>query len=335
MNPKTRRLISVIATLVVVMGLVLTVSGQAQAQDKKLKIILVAHGAAGNPFWKVVMKGAEDAAKLFNVDYQWIGKDEGDTVANLVGSLDAAVAANPDGLGITGVNPDGTRENLKKLTDKGVPVIIFNTDDPGANDPAKRLPYMFYIGTSEFIAGQSNARAALKAAKAAGKEITGAVCPIQEVGHPALEARCAGYTDIMKQANVTVDKVTISNDPSKSAGVLADYFKSHPKTNAITLLGPSPASAYYIYAKDAGIKPGQMYHTNHDTSPELFENIKNGMTIQTVDQQPYYQGFGTVEWLWLNIKYKLVPGGNILTGPSYIDKTNVDPITELTKQGYR
>src|SRR5574338_852002 len=106
MNPKTRRLISVIATLVVVMGLVLTVSGQAQAQDKKLKIILVAHGAAGNPFWKVVMKGAEDAAKLFNVDYQWIGKDEGDTVANLVGSLDAAVAANPDGLGITGVNPD-------------------------------------------------------------------------------------------------------------------------------------------------------------------------------------------------------------------------------------
>ena len=46
-------------------------------------------------------------------------------------------------------------------------------------------------------------------------------------------------------------------------------------------------------------------------------------------------GFGTVEWLWLNLNYKLVPGGNILTGPSYINKDNVARISELVKSGYR
>ena len=335
MNSRTKRIISVLATLVVVLGLVATATGTAQAQDKKYKIIMVAHGAGGNAFWVVVMKGAADAAKIFGVDEQWIGKDVTDTVAALPQSLDEAIAAKPDGLGITGVNPDGTREGLKKLSAAGVPIIIFNTDDPNANDPDKRLPYMFYIGTSEFISGQSNARAALKAAKAAGKKITNAVCPIQEVGHPALEARCAGYTDVMKQAGVTVDKITIENDPSKSAGILTDYFKSHKDTNAINTLGPNPASAYYTYVKDAGIKPGDIFHTTHDTSTQIFDNIKAGQTFQAVDQQPYYQGFGTVEWLWLNLNYKLVPGGNILTGPSYIDASNVDRIAELVKAGYR
>jgi len=335
MSSRNRRFISVLASLLVVAGLVLTATGAAQAQEKKLKLILVAHGAGGNPFWVVVMKGADDAGKIFGADVQWIGKDVADTVAALPQSLDEAIAAKPDGLGITGVNPDGTREGLTTLSKAGVPIIIFNTDDPNANDPDKRLPYMFYIGTSEFISGQSNARAALKAAKDAGKKITGAVCPIQEVGHPALEARCAGYTDVMKAAGVTVDKVTISNDPSASAGVLTDYFKGHATTNAINTLGPSPASAYYIYAKDAGRKPGDVFHTTHDTSNEIFDNITSGMTFQAVDQQPYYQGFGTVEWLWLNLKYKLVPGGNILTGPSYIDKSNVARIAELVKTGYR
>jgi simple sugar transport system substrate-binding protein len=335
MNPRTKRFISVLATFVVLLGLVATAGGQAQAQGKKLKIILVAHGAGGNPFWVVVMKGAADAAKIFDVDQLWIGKDVKDTVAALPQSLDEAIAAKPDGLGITGVNPDGVREGLTTLAKNGVPIIIFNTDDPGANDPDKRLPYLFYIGTSEFISGQSNARAALKAAKDAGKKITGAVCPIQEVGHPALEARCAGYTDVMKAAGVTVDKITTDNDPSHIAGVETDYFKGHPNTNAINTLGPNPASGFYIYAKDAGKKPGDIFHTTHDTSPEIFDNISSGMTFQAVDQQPYYQGFGTVEWLWLNLNYKLVPGGNILTGPSYINKDNVARIAELVKQGYR
>src|SRR5262249_40589452 len=185
---RNKRLITILATLLVVVGMVLSYTGQVNAQAKKFKIIMVAHGAEGNPFWVVVIKGAADAAKIFGVDEQWIGEDKGDVVAALPKSLDTAIAANPDGLGITGVNPDGVREGLTKLAAKGVPIIIFNTDDPNANDPDKRLPYMFYIGTSEFIAGQSNAKAALRAAAAAGKKITGAVCPIHEVGHPALQA---------------------------------------------------------------------------------------------------------------------------------------------------
>jgi simple sugar transport system substrate-binding protein len=329
-----KRLISGLAVMTVVLGIALMSFGLVGAQDKKLKLIMVSHGGPGNPFWVTVIKGMNDAGATFGVDVQWLSANTDDVPA-MPKYLDDAIAAKPDGVGITSPDPDIIRDGVNSLVKSGVPVIIFNTNDPNANDPDKRLPALFYIGTSEFISGQSNARAALRAAKAAGVTITGAVCPVQEVGHAALEDRCAGYADVMTQAGVTVDKITTDNDANKNAGILADYFKSHPTTNAINTLGPTPASAFYLYAKDAGVKPGQIFHTNHDTSAEIFENIKSGMTVQTVDQQPYYQGFGTIEWLFLHVKYGLTPGGDILTGPGYIDASNVDQIAQLVKDGYR
>jgi len=329
-----KRLISALAVMTVVLGIALMSFGLVGAQDKKLKLIMVSHGGPGNPFWVTVIKGMNDAGATFGVDVQWLSANTDDIPA-MPKYLDDAIAAKPDGVGITSPNPDIIKDGVNSLVKSGVPVIIFNTNDPNANDPDKRLPALFYIGTSEFISGQSNARAALRAAKAAGVTITGAVCPVQEVGHAALEDRCAGYSDVMTQAGVTVDKITTDNDPNKNASILGDYFKSHPQTNAINTLGPTPASAYYLYAKDAGVKAGQIFHTNHDTSAEIFENIKAGMTVQTVDQQPYYQGFGTIEWLFLHVKYGLTPGGDILTGPGYIDATNVDQIAQLVKDGYR
>lgn len=329
-----KRITSVLSVTTVILGILLATVGQISAQDKKLKLIIVAHGGPGNPFWVTVMKGAQDAADLFGVDYQWLSPNN-DDVPGMVKYLDDAVAAQPDGLGITSPDPDIIRDGVTKLADKGVPIIVLNTPDPNAADPDKRLPTLFYIGTSEFISGQSNARAALKAAKAAGKEITHAMCIVQTVGHTALEARCKGYADVMTSAGVKID--TIAGDPEadKQAAIIGDYMKANPDVTAMNTLGPNPAAAFYLWAKDAGIKPGEFFHTNHDLGNEILDNIKSGLTVQTVDQQPYYQGFGTIEWLYLHIEHGLTPGSDILTGPGYVDKTNVDLITAQVAAGYR
>ena len=117
--------------------------------------------------------------------------------------------------------------------------------------------------------------------------------------------------------------------------VVGYAFQANADVTAINTLGPNPATGFYIWARDAKIQPGQFFHTNHDLGNEILANIQAGLTIQTVDQQPYYQGFGTVEWLWLKLNYEIQPGGDILTGPSYVDKTNVDKVIQLVKDGYR
>ena len=60
-----------------------------------------------------------------------------------------------------------------------------------------------------------------------------------------------------------------------------------------------------------------------------------GYLLQAIDQQPYLQGYETINWLFLNSQYKLAPGGDIFTGPGIIDASNVAAIEELVKAGYR
>lgn len=315
------------------LGVLVVGLGVVGAQDDGLTFAMVSHGGVGNPFWITVIKGQEDACALLNAECQWLS-DPVDNVNDMAGYWDDALALNPDGIGTTSPDPDVIRGGVSTALELGIPVIIFNTADPNAGTD-QELGALFYIGASEFQGGRSNANRILSEAAVDGVEITGVVCPIQEVGHSGLEARCAGVESVMDEAGIPVDRLTISNDIPASTGVLQDYFAANPDTNAITLLGPLPLSAFYLAAQEMGLEPRQIYATTHDTGQEIFQLIQDGYVLQTVDQQPYLQGFETIMWLYLNSQYELAPGGDIFTGPGIIDLNNVDAVIDLTAAGYR
>ena len=252
----------------------------------------------------------------------------------MAGYWDDALARNNDGIGTTVPNPEVIRDGVNRAAEAGIPVIVLNTADPNAGTP-DALPTLFYIGANEFLGGRSNANAVLDAADAAGVEITRGVCPIQEVGHSGLEARCAGVRSVFEEAGIPLDGLTINNDVTASAGTLQDYFSANPDTNAAFMLGPNPSSSLNLYIQEAGVMAGELFATTHDTSAEIYEMIQGGYLIQAIDQQPYLQGFETIMWLYLNSQFALSPGGDILTGPGVINTSNVDAIIELTAQGYR
>jgi simple sugar transport system substrate-binding protein len=274
----------------------------------------------------------EDACSLLDADCAWLA-DPVDSVDDMAGYWDDALARNPDGIGTTVPNPEVIRDAVNRAHEAGIPVIVFNTADP--NTGSQKLPTLFYVGASEFQGGRSNAQAVLAAAAAAGTEITKGVCPIQEVGHSGLEARCAGVRSVFEEAGIPLDGLTISNDVPGSAGVLADYFSANPDTNAAFMLGPNPSSSLHQYIQENGVAVGDLFATTHDTSAEIYEMIKEGYLVQAIDQQPYLQGFETIMWLYLNSQFELAPGGDILTGPGVIDNGNVDAIVALTAAGYR
>lgn len=314
-------------------GVLMVTMGVAGAQDAQLKFKMVSHGGSGNPFWTVVIKGMEDSCKLLNADCQWLGEEKFGLDA-MAGYWEDAINAAPAGIGTTVPDPEVIRAGVDKAKDLGIPVIAFNTADPNAGKE-NALPILFYIGASEFRGGVSNANRVFAQAAADGKTITKGVCTIQEQGHSGLEARCAGVRSVFEEQGVTLDVLNISNDPQESAGKIKDYFAANADANAIFMLGPLPSSALNLYIKDAGIAAGDLYATTHDTSAEIYQMIADGYLLQAIDQQPYLQGFQTIQWLYLNSQYKLAPGGDIFTGPGVIDKSNVAAITELTAAGYR
>jgi simple sugar transport system substrate-binding protein len=74
-----------------------------------------------------------------------------------------------------------------------------------------------------------------------------------------------------------------------------------------------------------------------DTNAALVDSIKKGDVKWAVDQQPFLQGYLAIDALWLFINNKNLIGGGqaTLTGPSFIDKSNIDAVAELAKTGTR
>jgi simple sugar transport system substrate-binding protein len=316
-----------IVVMLLVVGVLLTLTGGATARQEKPKFFLIAHGGPGNSFWVTVIKGMTDAAALIDVDATWLGADTASNEA-MVGFWDDALAADPDGIGTTEPVPALIEDAMNRAAEAGIPVIAFNTQD--TRPVGERVPHWFYIGTSEFLAGQTVANRLL-----ADREITGVLCPIQEVGHTGLEARCNGVESVMAEQGIEVVRFTINYNVPESAGLIRDAFAANPGFNAIVTLGPDPAHSYYQYAEEDGITPDQVIHATFDTSPTIFQKIKEGVSLLCVDQQPYVQGFETVVWLFLGSQYLLKPANDIFTGPNIVDASNVDRIIELNQAGYR
>jgi len=327
-----KKFLRAIPVMMLVAGIAIASIGSTGAQNQ-LVFSMVSHGGVGNPFWIVVIKGMEDACSLLDADCAWLA-DPVDSVDDMAGYWDDALARANDGIGTTVPNPEVIRDAVNRAAGAGLPVIAFNTADPNSGT-ADALPILFYIGANEFLGGRANAQAVINAAEAAGTSITRGVCPIQEVGHSGLEARCAGVRSVFEEAGIPLDGLTITNDVTSSAGVLNDYFTANPDTNAIFMLGPSPSSALNLYFQESGRQPGEIFATTHDTSSEIYQMIKDGYLIQAIDQQPYLQGFETIMWLYLNSQFELAPGGDILTGPGVINAANVAAVEELTAAGYR
>ena len=312
--------------------LVFTCLHSAVAQER-YKFAFVTHGGPGNPFWNVVIKGMEDAAERYDVDVQWLSNPTF-SIADMPNFLDDAIANKVNGIGITCPDPEAIRESVERAHAAGIPVIVLNTADPNAGSD-NALPTQFYVGASEYLGGQANAKAILAEAEKRGIAVKRAVCPIQELGHSGLEARFAGFSSIFSERGIAVDGLTISNDVEQSSGLLRDYFLGHPQTNAIATLGPLPADAFYLFVEEEGKQAGEILHVTHDTSTSIFDHIRSGYTVQAVDQQPYLQGYLTVSFLYLNNAYGLTLAQDVLTGPFSINETNVDRISRLVAEGYR
>jgi simple sugar transport system substrate-binding protein len=66
-------------------------------------------------------------------------------------------------------------------------------------------------------------------------------------------------------------------------------------------------------------------------------DIASGKIEFSVDQQPYLQGYLAVDSLWLYLtNHNDIGGGKpVLTGPSFVDSTNIGAIQQYAAAGTR
>ncbi|MGB3482859.1 MAG: substrate-binding domain-containing protein [Mycobacterium sp.] len=292
--------------------------GGGSVDTPRVTVAMITHEVPGDSFWDLVRKGAEAAAQKDNIELRYSNDPEAPNQANLV---QTAVDSDVAGIAITLAKPEAMEPAVKNAVAKKIPVVAFNS----GLDSWQAMGVMEYFGQDEYIAGQEAGK------RLASEGATKAICVIQEQGHVGLEGRCAGVKNTFPATEVL--NVNGKDMPSVESTITAKL-QQDPTVDAVLTLGAPFALTAVQSVQNAG---SSAKVSTFDTNAALVDAIGRGDVQWAVDQQPYLQGYLAVDSLWLYLNNGNVIGGNqaTLTGPSFIDKSNIEAVAEYAKAGTR
>jgi simple sugar transport system substrate-binding protein len=317
---KPLQILAVVAAVLLTLG---ACSSKGGAQNtagggKNYTIAMVTHEAPGDTFWDKIRNGAQTAAKQLGVTLKYSNDPDAGKQATLIQN---AIDSKVDGIATTLPTPDAIGPAAQKAVSAGIPVVAFNA----GKDDYTKYGIGMYFGSDENLAGQT-----------VGKKITQetpgrTICVIQEQGQVQLETRCAG----VKQGNPDTEVLYVNGRdlPSVQQTIGAKLQQDKSIKNVVAL-GADIALAAQKSKTDA---KSQASIATFDLNADVAKQIQSGGIAFSVDQQPYVQGYMAVTALWLNLTNgnDIGGGGPVLTGPSIVDKHNIDKIVPFTENNTR
>ncbi len=289
------------------------------AESPHFAFAMITHGQPGDTFWDIIRKGAEAAAAKDNVKLIYLANPTASGEAQLVTNV---IQQHVDGIALTLAFPDSLAPMVKKAQEAGIPVIGFNA----GGDDWKKAGLMSYVGQDETVAGNAVGE------KLNAEGVKSAVCVDQQQGAVQLEERCDGIKKTF-HGNLFVLYVP-GYDMASAQSRMVAKLQQDPSIGYIVTLGApfAPAALTAVQMANSKAKVGTF-----DLTPRAVGLIQQGKLQWAVDQQPFVEGYEAIDLLWLyKINGDVVGGGGpILTGPAFVDKSNVDDVAKFAKQGTR
>src|SRR3954467_12058347 len=279
---------------------------------------MITHETPGDTFWDRIKAGAQQAAKDTGSTLKYSAAPDASKQAVLIQN---AIDSKVDGIATTLVTPDALIPTIKKAVAAGIPVDTFNS----GIDFFQKAGALTHFASNEKLAGQQAGK------RAAADGATKILCPIQQSGSVALEDRCAGVKDAFP--NTENLQVNGADDAAVTSAIQAKLTQDKTINWVITLGAPQALDTVKA-AQTAGAK---VKVGTFDTNPDAAQAVSDGKIQWFIDQQPYLQGYMAVTQLYLFKKNGNVLGGGqpVLTGPSFVDKTNIAQVLPFIKQNTR
>jgi len=292
--------------------------GGAVASTDRINVALITHAAPGDTFWDIVRKGAEEASAKDNVELQYLSDPEGGRQAQLV---EQAIDQGVDGIAVTLAKPDALAGALKKAEDAGIPVVSLNAGE----DRSAELGAITHFGSNEKLAGEAVGD------RLASDGYKHPICVIQEQGHVGLENRCAGVKAKVPDTEVLYVQGT---DMTQVESTVTAKLQATKAADVVIGLG-APFTLTILQAISGAGSDAKV--ASFDMNAELAQKIVDGDILFTVDQQPWLQGYGAVDALWLNKRggFEIGGGQPVLTGPTIVDQESAEQVLQFAEQGVR
>lgn len=289
-------------------------TGSAWAQDKPT-FYLLSHGGPSDAFWLDWNRGATAACDALTVTCN-ISFSGGDMAAQKE-AFNAAIAANPDGIGTTSAQPGLWTEEVAAARAAGIPVVFFNTDDTSTARQA-------YVGADLRSAGVQWAQYLVdKELVKAGDTV---FMPVEVPGASYQVLETEGIASVFDPLGIKFDVVDAGTDPAGIIAKMTDYVVAHnPK--AMIGLGDSVMASVRQVFDGAGLAAGAMPVVGWGNSKATAEAVRDGYVAAAAWQYPSAQGFMPVALLKLAASGEPI-GYNIETFSLY-DQSSVEPILKL------
>ena len=228
------------------------------------------------------------------------------------------------GIAVTDPDPQALCPTILKAKAAGIPVVMFNA---GIGN-WQSCGAMEYFGSDETVAGTA---AGKRLAAAGAKNV---LCVLQAQGQVQLEARCAGVKAGLGSEGAMTKLYVNGTDNSAMLSTMSAKLAQDKNIDAVVTLG-APVALVAISAIQQAHSTAKLY--TFDTNAAEIAAIKSGKVQWAVDQQPYLQGYEAIDSLWLFKTNADVLGGGetVLTGPYFIDSSNIAAIAQYAARGTR
>ena len=255
------------------------------AQKKKYKIGVVLFGR-NNPFFDEVMRGVHaksDELKSYGITTM-VRRVDFDVRAQL-DAIDELAAEGMNGLVLAPQNDKAICERINELAESGIPVVTVNTDIDGSQR-------MAYVGSDYFHGGCI--AAGLFALSSTDEISLGIITGSDRVLCHTERIRGLQHTLSDSYPHIHVNGILENHDDEiESYTVTKQLLATHPDTGALFFT----AAGIYGGCKavsESGLHPRII---TFDEVPTTLDLIKNGTVLATISQQPYNQGYRSLDIL--------------------------------------
>lgn len=288
---------------------------------EEITIAMITHQAPGDTFWDIIRRGAEMGAQKNNVNLEYSNDPDATRQAQLI---QAAIDKGVDGIAVTSPNTGALGGAIEAAVAAGIPVTMFNAGGADWQD----LGAIGYFGQGETPAGIAVGE------RVVADGATNVICVIQEQGQQQLEDRCDGVIE-GAAGGAEVRRVYVDGrDDSAVVTTLQAELTQDPSIDQIVTLGAQFALNAVSATDGAG---SEARIGTFDTSGPLVEAIQSGDVDWAIDQQPYLQGYLSIDaiWLYINNGHTIGGGQSVATGPAFIDADNIEAVAEFAAAGTR
>lgn len=321
---KTKRLLVILLLIGTVVFLGLPVYGAPQKPGEDLTFLMTVHTGPGHTFWERVHKGAQDAADALGVKLIWAwGMESPEYVAS---KAREGIAMGVDGIAMCGLEPGVLVDIISEIKEAGIPIIMFNSDDPESVRQA-------FVGQDIKGGGVLLARYFVDHVEIppeGGHVLYSAGAP--EWTYSLL--REEGQKEVLEEYGITYEVMEYTFDMDVVARRYTAWLKANPKP-----LGIIAGDAYGLMMisdvlDTLGYSPGEIPVIGYDVNEKILEGLEEGYILATLDQQQYIQGWFSIQNLFLAAKYMVAPV-SMDTGSFMLDASNMEKIIPLIEKGIR